>query len=231
MNRRATSLLLGLSLLLALALALLWWGPGSSTQWVPPAAQAPNLDDARAALLGSRSEISAEFPQIVARPLFSSSRRPEPKEAPATETAEATPPPPVALDKLKIVGTINGPTMRGVLAQLEGESRFIRSGEQVGEWTLRGVSSSEASFEKGDEKRVVPLPLAAVAGAGKAAAAKAEAAQPKSKANRPAPPARQSAVRAPPPPPKAAPTPARPAAAPAKAPAAKASGPIGSWGP
>ena len=227
MNRRVTSLLLGLNLLLVLALALLWWGPGSSTQWEPPAAQAPNLDDARAALLGQRPEISAEFPQIAARPLFSSTRRPVPEDAATPEAKEAPPPPPVELDKLQIVGTINGPTMRGVLAELEGESRFIRSGEQVGEWTLRGISSNEASFEKGDEKRVVPLPLAGGGDAGKAAAQKAEAAKPK--ANRPAtPPARQ---RAAPPPPKVAPAPVRPAATPAQAPAAKASGPIGSWGP
>jgi len=217
MNKRVTSLLLGLNLLLAIALAWLWFGPGSSAQWAPPAAQQPNLDDARAALLGPRPDISAEFPQIAARPLFSSSRRPLPAASGATQ-AEA-PAPPVALDKLKMLGTIDGPTLRGVLAEVEGESRFIRSGEQVGEWTLRSIGSSEATFEKGNEKRVVPLPLAAAGDTAKA----------KPKAGKPVPP--PARPRAEPPSPRPAPAPVRPAARPSEPPAGQASAPMGSWGP
>lgn len=224
-NKRVTFLLLGFNLLLALALAWLWFGPGSSTQWVPPAAQPPNLDDARAALLGPRPDISAEFPQIAARPLFSSSRRPLPAASGAKE-AEAPPPAPVALDKLKMLGTINGPTLRGVLAELEGESRFIRSGEQVGEWTLRSIGSSEATFEKGDEKRIVPLPLAA---AGDTAKAAGKAAVAKPGAGKPAPQPVRPRVE--PPSSRPAPAPVRPAARPSEPPAGQASGPMGSWGP
>lgn len=228
MNKRVTSLLLGLNVLLAVALALLWFGPGRSTRWTPPAAQPPNLNDARAALLGPRPDISAEFPQIAARPLFSSSRRPSPA-ASAAEGAEV-PPPPVALDKLKMLGTIDGPTLRGVLAEVEGESRFIRSGEQIGEWTLRDIGSSQATFEKGDEKRVVPLPLAASGDDGKAAAGRARAAPPRT--GKPAAPPAGSKNRPPPPKPAtAAPAPARPAARPSEPPGGKASAPMGSWGP
>ena len=163
MNRRATSILLGVNGVLAAGLALLWLGPGSSTAWERPAAQAPNLDDALAAILRPRPEVAAEFPRIVERPLFAATRRPpEPPSADPKNAEEPPPPPPVELDKLRMFGTINGPTMQGILAEVEGESRFIRTGEKVGDWTLRQISSSEATFAKGDEQRVVPLPLAQV---------------------------------------------------------------------
>ena len=90
MNRRVTSFLLGLNLLLAAGLALLWFSPLRSTQWQPTVTQAPNLDDARAAVLRSRSDVAAGFPQIAERPLFSASRRPPPP--PATAAAVAAPP-------------------------------------------------------------------------------------------------------------------------------------------
>lgn len=231
MNRRITSLLLGLNLLLALALVWLWLGPGSKVQWTPPAAQAPNLDDARAALLGLRPGNAAEFPQIAARPVFSYLRRPPPPAPAASEAGAPPPPPPVALDKLKMLGTISGPTLRGVLAEVEGESRLIRSGEQVGEWTLSRIGSSEATFEKGDEKRVVPLPLAQAGEAGKSPAAKPQGGQRAASAARP---------KAAPPTAAAAPAPAaRPE--PSRAPASNSasSGPAdgakpkakGAWGP
>ncbi|MGB3072362.1 MAG: hypothetical protein WBC18_27710 [Ottowia sp.] len=228
MNKRVTSLLLGLNVLFAVALALLWFGPGRSTRWTPPAAQPPNLNDARAALLGPRPDISAEFPQIAARPLLSSSRRPLPAASAAVDSE--APPPPMALDKLKMLGTIDGPTLRGVLAEVEGESRLIRSGEQIGEWTLRDIDSSQATFEKGGEKRVLPLPLAGSGDSGKEAAGRARAVPPR--AGKPvARPASPQSRPPPPPPPKPAPAPARPTAKPSDPPAGKASGPIGSWGP
>lgn len=159
MNRRITPMLLALNALLAIALAFLWSGFASSNHWEPPAAQRPNLDDSRAALLGIHPEAGAAFAQIVDRPLFSSTRRPPPPPAPAAP-ASAPVAPPIELDKIKMFGTINGPGLRGVLAEVEGKSRFVRSGEQIGEWTLRRIRSNEAVFEKGDEERVIPLPLA-----------------------------------------------------------------------
>lgn len=163
MNRRATSILLAINAAVAVCLALLWFGPGSATQWQAPEAQAPNLDDARAAVLRPRPEVVAEFPRIVERPLFSPARRPAPSANSASDSEKEATPPPVELDKLRMFGTINGPTMRGILAEVEGQSRFVGRGEKVGEWTLRSIESSEAVFEKGDERRVIPLPLAMAA--------------------------------------------------------------------
>ncbi len=221
MNRRVTSFLLGLNLLLAAGLALLWFSPLRSTQWQPPAAHAPNLDDARAAVLRSRPDVAAEFSQIAERPLFSSTRRPLPPQA--ATNAEPAPPPPVALDKLKMFGTINGPTMRGILAEVEGKSSFIRAGEKVGEWTLRRIQSGQAVFEKGDEQREIPLPLAYAA---------PPAAAPNTRFAKPPPRPRQRA--APPSRPAAAPAnrsaPA-PVAPPASATDAEKPAIRGSWGP
>jgi len=226
MNRRATSILLAVNGVLAAGLALLWLGPGSSTDWAPPAAQPPNLEDALASALRPRPDAGAEFPRIAERPLFSSTRRPpEPADASAKSDEPPPPPPPVQLDKLKMYGTINGPTMQGILAEVEGESRFIRSGEKVGEWTLRGISSGEATFAKDDEERIIPLPLAEAPGA----AAPAAAATPRSntRAARPAttPRANRASQRA-----ARAPV-ARPPASPAEKPAADAPAVRGSWGP
>ena len=208
MNRRATPFLLAINAALAAGLALLWFGPGSSTQWQPPAAQPPNLDDARAAVLRPRREAVAEYPRIAERPLFSATRRPAPSNASASDAEKTAAPPPVELDKLKMFGTINGSTMRGILAEVEGQSRFVRRGEKVGEWTLRSIESSEAVFEKGDERRVVPLPLAM-------------AAKPAPSGARPAPGVRRTPQSAAPPQASAPAARATPAAQPAPTPAVR----------
>ncbi|WP_051236194.1 hypothetical protein [Ottowia thiooxydans] len=240
MNRRVTSLLLGINLLLAIALGLLWAGFGGANRWEPPKAQPPNLDDARAALLRPHPESAAAFAQIVERPLFTAGRRPPPPPAP--EAAPSAPVvPPIELDKVKMFGTINGPGLRGVLAEVEGKSRFVRSGEQIGEWTLRRVRSNEAVFEKGDEERVVPLPLAA------GAAPKTAAASPTATPGARPAPARTSPTARPAPPslmsqlpgmglPPATPAPpaAPPGASPSSNSATDAPSPPrirGSWGP
>ncbi|MET4579498.1 hypothetical protein [Ottowia thiooxydans] len=203
MNRRITPMLLALNVLLVVVLALLWSGIGGTNHWSPPAAQRPNLDDSRAALLRTHPEAGAAFAEIVDRPLFSATRRPPPPPAPEAP-ASAPEVPPVELDKIKMFGTINGPALRGVLAEVEGKSRFVRSGDKIGEWTLRTIRSSEAVFEKGDEERVIPLPLAS--GAAPAAAgnnARGGAARTNAAAPRPAParaaPAGPAPARATPP--------------------------------
>ena len=197
MNRRITPMLLALNALLAIALVLLWSGLASSNHWEPPAAQRPNLDDSRAALLRIHPDAAATFAQIVDRPLFSSTRRPPPPPAPAA-AASAPDAPPIELDKIKMFGTINGPGLRGVLAEVEGKSRFVRSGEQIGEWTLRRIRSNEAVFEKDDEERVIPLPLAsgaAPAATGANAAAGARGNTGANPASRTGSPARANAPR------------------------------------
>ncbi|MBY4595850.1 hypothetical protein [Ottowia caeni] len=234
MNRRAIPLLLVINTALAVGLAVLWFGPGRSTQWQPPAAQPPNLNDARAAVLRPRPEALAEYPQIAERPLFSAARRPT-QSAPDSEKTAA--PPPVELDKLKMFGTINGSTMRGILAEVEGQSRFVRRGEKVGEWTLRSIESSQAVFEKDDERRIIPLPLAQAGKPAPSAARPAPGARRTTQravpAPTPAPAARTAPVARPVPPSAVRPSPAPTApAAPAAAPTDASKPEIkGSWGP
>jgi len=90
MTRLATPLYVGAVALMGLLLAALWLGPGPLAhwrQWQAPAPQAPNLDDARASALRPNPAAAADYPDILARPLFYPARRPQ---APASAASAST---------------------------------------------------------------------------------------------------------------------------------------------
>ena len=192
MNRRLTPCLWALNALLLAALALLWFGPGAGqrTQWVAPQPLPPNLDAASATFLSVNPAAASNDRTLLERPLFAIDRRPATAK-PAAAPEPAAPPPPNLLDKTQLRGIVRGPTLNGVLAEVDGKPRFIRSGESLGEWTLRGIREREVTFGKGAEQRVIVLPLAAASAAGAASPPGAAAAK-GSPPNRPAPARRES---------------------------------------
>ena len=192
MNRRLTPFLWALNALLLTALALLWFGPGAGqrTQWVAPQPLPPNLDAASATFLSVNPAAASNDRTLLERPLFAIDRRPATAK-PAAAPEPAAPPPPILHDHTQLRGNVRGPTLYGVLAEVDGKPRFIRSGESLGEWTLRGIREREVTFGKGAEQRVIVLPLAAASAAGAASPPGAAAAK-GSPPNRPAPARRES---------------------------------------
>lgn len=182
--KQLPALLTLVCLLLLAALGWLWLGPGAPNRggaWQPPAAQAPQLDDLRANRLTPGPRIDARPVALVQRPLFAAGRRPPPPPAPAA-SAPATPPP-IVLDSVRAVGIIAGPALTGVMVELEGEPRFLRRGDRIGDWELLGIRDRDITFASGDQRRVLQLPAdhaspPEAAGAGPAAASARAPARP-----------------------------------------------------
>jgi hypothetical protein len=163
MNARITLLLAAVCVLLAAALAALWLGPGALAgwrAWSPPPAQAPNLDDARTALLNPNPAATAAYPAVLERPLIAPTRRPE---APAT--AEAEPAPPNAIEQVKLTGLLTGPTLTGVMIEEDGKPRFVRRDQKIGDWTLTAIQGRQLLFTRGGERKQIELPYASMASA------------------------------------------------------------------
>jgi len=223
---RVTSALAAIGALLALTLAALWLGPGPVAAWrawSPPAPQAPNLDDAQAALLDANPAATAAYPSVLERPLLQASRRPDP----AASEAAGEPSSPVAIEQVKLLGLVNGRELTGVLLQDQGERRFVRQGEKVGDWTLSAIDGRNAVFTRGGESKPIELPFTYLSQAGAAAAPPAGKA-PNAPYGPRAPNVRNTPAPSNPPPPQPAVAP--PALAPAAAAATPAHAPAASFG-
>ncbi|MFT3778205.1 MAG: hypothetical protein QM772_08000 [Ottowia sp.] len=231
MTRQVSPLALGLLALMALALAVPWLAPGAPArwrQWQPPAPQAPNLDDVKAAALQFNAAAGAAYPVVLARPLMDPSRRPQ---APAGAASAPAAPPPTAIEQVTLQGIVAGPTLTGVFLEEAGRSRFVLRGEKVGDWTLDAIEGRDIVFRRGGEQRRIEL-LPAKADQDQAKE-KDKAREPASGRRAPggapgAPPARPPA-REPAPQPPATSAPA-PAPAPAPTPAREGQSMDGSFG-
>jgi len=158
MTRQVSPLALAALALMALALAALWFGPGPAAawrQWQPPAPQAPNLDDAKAATLQFNPAAGAAYPAVLQRPLMDASRRPAPP--PASTASEPAAPPPTAIEQVTMQGIVAGPTLTGVFLQEDGAARFVRLGEKVGDWTLDSIHGRDIIFKRGAEQHRIEL--------------------------------------------------------------------------
>ena len=215
-----TAGLLALDLGLAAVLAVLWLAPGAPAQWrtwQAPQPQPPSLDDIDAAQLTPNPAAGAAYPGVLQRPLMDPARRPQ-AAASAPAAAAAAPPPPAAIEKVKLLGIVAGSALSGVLIDEDGQSRFVRRGERIGDWTLDSLQDRAAGFVRGAERRSIELSVAPADATPAPAGPRSNrgAAQP----TVPAPTASPAAVSRPRP---ASPAPAL--AAPAATPAPAADGP------
>jgi hypothetical protein len=164
MSGRFMPTMLGVNVVLAGVLAAMWLGPQSTlrhTQWHAPAPQPPKLDDALQALLQPNPALKMPFPEVTQRPVFSPDRRLAP---PPSADAKAPPPPPIALDAVVLTGIVSGRAFTSVLAQVDGESRVLKRGDQVGDWVLKGFSGRDVQFTKAGESRTLTLPNTLITG-------------------------------------------------------------------
>ncbi|ARU06297.1 hypothetical protein CCO03_17875 [Comamonas serinivorans] len=204
MTGRFVPALVGVNAVLAVALAAVWLGPQGvlrHTIWQAPAPQGVNLDDAANGVLAANPAVTRAYPEVLDRPLFAAARRPV--AAPEPEDDKPAAPPPIALDKVVLTGIVAGPRLTGALAQVDGESRFLKVGDQVGDWQVDGVTGRDVRFHKGDEKRTLTLPYAHASApdAGDAGKASPKPVAPRADAVRPPPQAAPQPPRRPPSPP------------------------------
>ncbi|MFV0680479.1 hypothetical protein [Ottowia sp.] len=218
MSQRVSPALLAAIAVMALALAGLWLAPSSLAtwrQWQAPPTQAPNLDDVQAAALVANPAAVAAYPVVLERPLMSPARRPQ---AAASAASAAVAVPTTAIEQMKLRGLIDGPALNGVLVEegAKGEqARFVKLGEQVGDWTLQSIQGRKATFARRGQTKDIELPQ--LSGDQEQGAAQPAA---------PAPPARPTAPARPANPPARAQPPAPPAvtaSAPVQRPATVAS--------
>ncbi|MEP6557171.1 MAG: hypothetical protein ABJB17_01720 [Burkholderiales bacterium] len=160
-------LLLACSLLLAAALATLWFDPVTlqlrNTHWQPPAAREPDFA-AMAPLLASRVPPDASaFAATLQRPLFSPNRRPPvPLPPPAPVKPPPVPvvnekPPPDPLAEVKILGMYMGATRSGIIAMVDGKPRRAQLNDQIADWTITSIGDHDVTFSQAGIKRVLPL--------------------------------------------------------------------------
>lgn len=156
MSRTLPFVLCALAAVLTTALAWAWLRPASplhAPAWVAPEPVAANLDDLRGALLRIHPEARRDHPSIAERPLFTPGRRP-----PAPAASQPAAPPPIALDKVRLLGILTGPALNRVMAEVDGATRVLAVGDRVGDWALTSIKGRDVAFAKGDERRTLALP-------------------------------------------------------------------------
>lgn len=172
MRWNALSTLFVTNVLLALALASLWFTPQAqprSAPWQPPAPLVPEAPQALP--LVAAPPDAGQQQAILERPLFAPDRRPPPPPPPPSAK-----PPPDPLANMQLTGVLQG-DFNGVLARVDGQSRRIRVDETIGSWKLVSVNGRKATFTRDGNERTLemayarlsaPLPSAPTAAAGNA---------------------------------------------------------------
>jgi hypothetical protein len=166
MRRNVISLMLLLNVALAVALASLWFdheGRIRNVHWVAPAAIVPELA-VLPALQPLYTDDVSKLMLATERPLFSPSRRPPPPPPPPPPPVVPPPPDPLQTAELRgVFGSAGGGANGGVLARIDGRMRKIFKGDAVGEWSLKAVDASSATFERNGETRVINLTISRLA--------------------------------------------------------------------
>ena len=130
----------------------------------PPAAipPAPSTLVARSIELPTPM-LSEDAGEMLLRPLFWNTRRPEPGASPVEAPAPVLGPD--VLDKVRLLGTFAAGDSAGVIINVAGQRQRLMVGEELQEWTLQGLSAAGARFvsiEDASVERTLPLEHAGV---------------------------------------------------------------------
>ncbi|MCW5235987.1 hypothetical protein [Verminephrobacter eiseniae] len=147
-------LLLAANLLLACALAALWFTPARALRhlhWQPPAAQAPQFSDPGSGLPARNPVLVSSFLVTLERPLFSPNRRPVPI-APVAAPAD-----PLANIQLQGLYSAQGAGAGGIFARVDGKDRRIAVGSTLGDWTVKGIAGTDVTLARGADIQMLRL--------------------------------------------------------------------------
>ena len=51
------------------------------------------------------------------------------------------------------------PALTDVMVEIDGEARFLRRGDRIGDWELLSIRDRDITFGSGDQRRVLQLPV------------------------------------------------------------------------
>lgn len=92
-----------------------------------------------------------QYDDIIARPIFIPTRRPEPPPPPEEEPVPPSPPPTAPEQKFLLFGVIIAPGTQAALLRLEepnAKTARVRQGEKLGEWLLEAVFPNRVVLRK-----------------------------------------------------------------------------------
>jgi len=104
---------------------------------------------------------AVKFAEIIARPLFSSTRRPVPKLRPIVRRKlpkRVVPPAPVSMTLLGVLQSSDRTTIAIIAENTSGASYRVRSGDVVRGWKISRIQQRQMALQKA--KRMVTLSLA-----------------------------------------------------------------------
>lgn len=156
-------LLLSGLLLAALAVAVLLGAILVITRQPPPAIPPSPSTLAAGSIELPAPPLSENAGEMLARPLFWNTRRPEPEAGPVEKPAPV--PGPDVLDKVRLLGMFAAGDSGGVIINVAGERQRLMVGEGLQQWTLQGLSAAGANFVASDDasvERLLPLEHAQV---------------------------------------------------------------------
>jgi hypothetical protein len=157
MRKSTVRLLAFINMVLAAALAWMWFDPEGqlkNTHWIVPAARPPDFAGMLPKVERPQGGEVGRFVATLDRPLFSPTRRPPP---PVIITAAPPPPPPDPLNNTQLLALIAGPQSGAIVARVDGKVRRVRLNEKIGDWTIQSVKDRDVTFVRGNENRVVRL--------------------------------------------------------------------------
>lgn len=200
MRSRPLTLLALACLVLAAALAWLWFTPQGrlrdEAHWSEPAPLRIDYAAMLPALPGVAPTDTRRFLALLDRPVFTLTRRP-PLPPPPPKPVEA-PPPPDNLSTARLQAVFEVPGEGGsVILLIAGKSQRVRLNAVIDGWTLQSIDGRNVSFARRGQTRVLQLqraPLTTYAGLG-APTTVGVGAAPASRAAPPAPAASSAAER------------------------------------
>lgn len=159
---RQLLLLTGLMLVVVVLLALL--GVILVMVRQPPAAIPPAPSTLTAVSIELPSlPLSEDAGEMLRRPLFWNTRRPELDAVPVEEPEPVLGPD--VLDKVRLLGVFAAGDSAGVIINVAGQRQRLMVGEELQQWTLQELSAAGAKFVDTDDasvERTLPLEHAAV---------------------------------------------------------------------
>lgn len=140
-----TRLLFAWALLALLGVAV--WGSTWIVKWSPPASLVPEVATVS---LGTREARTGRMEEVLRRPPFWPSRRPE---VGASETA------PASLDGIRLIGVAVSAAQAMVLIEQAGRSSRLLVGDEIAGHRLEGIEDGNVVLRAADGERVaIPIP-------------------------------------------------------------------------
>ena len=149
-------------LVLVLCLQLLYSGARLALRSLPDAVS-PAPDALMVKKLQPLGKVSVEqSAEVLARPLFWQSRRPQDAQAVGQVKKNVAPDNTKGLQKVRLLGVFGGAETAGMIVAVKGGQRRILLGEEIEGWTLESVESNQAVLSADGRQQSLQLKTVSV---------------------------------------------------------------------